>query len=346
MKTLLAFLALLACVALSATRLHATSETNAVWLTRAYVTTAGQITLVPSLAPRLQSLGVTHLFVNTATLTAAGVSETQPAQLVAFLDALGQWEAANRHTFTVLLWVNATTEPAHARRLDVATAAVRDAVTAETVRYLDPAAPGSLVAGTTRPADGVMLEIQPVGGDGTVFAQVNLLLRQIKQAAGPSRKIGFAAHKIGQVGSWQLSATHYHTLARNVDYIAAQTYNSGKKSAADYEAWMQEQGLEILRAVSGAAWNNDAAHPDPTHGVKVFLGFPAFPADTRNHLAGVEHIAPAAAGTRAALAAADPLSRGYFAGAAVFAHSDGVSNNGYAKWDTDWREFQDAWLLR
>jgi hypothetical protein len=321
-----------------------TSDSNAVWLTRAYVTTPGQIRLVPDMASRFKALKIKYLFVNTAFLNSKGVTDVKSEQLVAFLDTLGAWEAANHYKFTVLIWLNGSLEKTNTRYLDVSNAALRNVVTAEAEKYMNPKVSDSFVAAAKRGSDGVMIDIEPAGGDPELFKNVNVLMQQIKQAAGTGKKVGFAAHKIGTLGVWQFSGVYYHYLARNVDYIASMNYNSGKKTSEDYQAWMEAQTVSVLQSVSGAAWKNDANHPAPTNGVKVFIGFSAFPTDPKNHLPGVELISCASEGTKAGLAKVDDLSRSYFEGASVYAHSDGVSDNGYAQWATDWEEFKNSWL--
>lgn len=320
------------------------SYNNAVWLTRAYVTTPGQIALVPDMAKRFKDLQVRYLFVNTAFLNSKGETDVKSQQLIAFLNALGQWETTNKYKFTVLLWLNGNLEKGNARYLDVSDPIVRQTVVAESMRYMDPKVAGSYVAGAKRGSDGVMMDIEPAGGNEALFKNVNQLMQQIKHAAGLEYKIGFAAHKIGNLGAWQFSEVYYHYLARNVDYIAGMNYNSGKKLPEDYQAWMQMQARNTLRAVSGAAWKNNADHPAPTNGVKVFLGFGVFPTDPKNHQPGVELIPYAAAGVKAGLAELDAESLKFFEGAAVYAHSDGVSDNGYAKWSTDWKQFNETWV--
>lgn len=63
---------------------------------------------------------------------------------------------------------------------------------------------------------------------------------------------------------------------------------------------MSDQTASILRSVSGQFWNNDAGHPAPDNGVRVMLGFPAFPANA-HHDSAAENIKYAAPGVDAGL---------------------------------------------
>jgi hypothetical protein len=338
---LLAYLLPAVCIAQTA---PPSPDSNAVWIAREYVTQPEHVRLVPDMATHFKDLGIKYIFVNTAFFSKTGGTDVVSRQLTPFLDEIGRWEAANHYTFVVLLWLNGTVDKEKPRCIDIAQPDLRRALVDESMRYMDAAVKGSYIAGTKRPNDGVMIDIEPAGGDPVLFKNLNTLMQEIKQAAGPSRKIGFAAHKIGNLGIWQFSEVYYHYLARNVDYIASMTYNSGKKTPEDYQDWMKMQTRNVLRAVSGAAWNNDANHPAPTNGVKVFIGLSVYPTDPINHRAGIEVIQAGAAGIKEGLAELDDASRSYFEGAHLYAHSDGVSDDGYAKWTTDWEDFRTFWL--
>lgn len=331
---------------LAALRLPAApmSESNAVWLTRSNVTTPDHVAMVPEMASRLQDLQVRYLFLNSATLNRQGLTDVKSAQLVPFLDALGRWERANNYKFIVLVWLTGTLEPSSARYLDISDPALRGAVATEAGRYLDSKAEGSLIAGCTRPTDGILLDLQPIGGNSGVLKSYALLLDEVKQVSARAQKVAASVHKLGNQSAWQLSESSYHQLAQHADYLVAWTYNSGQKTSDDYRAWIERQTTDILRSVSGVAWKNNAHYPAPKNGVKVFIGFPAFPADKKNHLEGAEPIAAAAAGAKTALASLDALSRSYFEGAAIHALSNGEADDGYAKWATDFEEFRSAWL--
>jgi|GEM_PF-3661299 len=62
------------------------------------------------------------------------------------------------------------------------------------------------------------------------------------------------------------------------DLLIAMTYDSPSTTSAGYQAWMQQQTQDILRAVSGVYGFDPTGHPAPTNGIKVFIGLPAFPA--------------------------------------------------------------------
>jgi hypothetical protein len=135
-------------------------------------------------------------------------------------------------------------------------------------------------------------------------------------------------------------------MGQHVDLLAAMTYDSDRTTGPAYQDWMREQMLSILRAVSGQFWHQDAQHPAPSHGVKVMLGFPAFPAHA-HHDVQAETIQYAAPGVEAGLQSlqrtGDP-SQAYFQGAGVFLHTDGTGRDHYANTATDWWWFGHDWL--
>lgn len=341
------FLSVVLAVTAGAATSHAASAANAAWLAESYVTDPGHVRLVPELGTKMKAQRVQYLFVKTATLDAQGRSEAKPAQLAAFLNALGQWETANKHRFTVLLCLQGSLAEDSPRQIDLSVSAVRNALTAESLRYLRTTSDGYL-ANARRPADGLLLDLESNTWDDPRFRNLGTILQHIRESLEPNQKLGFAAQKIQATGAspkeGQFSYIYYHYVARNVDYIVAKTYDSGARTKEEYLAWIEEQTRNTLRAVSGAFWKFDENHAEPTNGVKVFVGFPAYPSAPPLHREGVECVPQAAAGVMSALSSLDATSRGCFEGAALYLHNDGVSPDGHARWDKEWREFREFWL--
>jgi hypothetical protein len=124
------------------------------------------------------------------------------------------------------------------------------------------------------------------------------------------------------------------------------TYDSGVKTEDEYKTWMAGQTKDILNAVSGATWKNDADHPAPKNGVKVFIGIPGFPPNNW-HVPAAETVAAAAAGAKDGLdelKAGNSASLPYFAGAAVYLYTDGSGKDNYSNEATDWKAFEEGWL--
>src|SRR5262249_32955148 len=100
---------------------------------------------------------------------------------------------------------------------------------------------------------------------------------------------------------WGWTPDSYYAMANHLDLLVAMTYDTAYTNTSRYQNWIQDQTTNILKAVSGKFWNNDAQHPAPTNGVQVMVGFPAFP-NSVNHTNTVENISVAAPGVDAGLA--------------------------------------------
>ena len=147
--------------------------------------------------------------------------------------------------------------------------------------------------------------------------------------------------------NWAWNSSDYYYMARYVDYVIAMTYDSGMQDGPSYQSWMQDETTHILKAVSGAAWNFDEAHPKPTNGVKVLIGLPAFYTQTNAHSPSVENVAHGAPGTLAGLSLlkpSDQVSLSHFQGAVMYAHDGGAPNSMYARYDEDWAWWKQYWL--
>src|SRR5262249_27261193 len=149
---------------------------------------------------------------------------------------------------------------------------------------------------------GGQIDFEPAGLDATRFDHLKALMDEIRSAftAYPGTLTSFTAPKYGTPNPWRWSPTFYYDMGRRGDLLAPMTYDSGLTTGPDYQHGMREQTTGILHAISGKSWNNDAQHPAPINGVKVILGFPAFPAKTQ-HNVKAENIKYAAPGVDAGL---------------------------------------------
>jgi hypothetical protein len=325
---------------------------NAVWLGHAYVTAQSYVDKVSSLAQQMKDdYRVLYWFVNVGKLDGSGRiigGAAGLSQAVAFLNALNDWEATNGHRFNVLAWINGSLTASDADCLDVSDTIKRQSVVDECEKFVSSTVAGSYVTGAARAFDGIQIDFEPSGQDATRFEHLETLMEEIRGAFTPypGKLTSFAAPKCGATNEWSWDPTFYYYMGRHVDFLAGMTYDTGLTSGTAYQQWMRDQTTGILRAVSGRFWNNDAEHPAPLNGVKVIIGFPAFPGSAYHDVAA-EAIQYAAPGVDAGLAALesdrDP-SRDYFGGAGVFLHTDGSGDDHYAKASTDWWWFGHDWL--
>ena len=298
------------------------------------------------------------LFPNGGLLNSQGVLDHAPAAVTIFLDHVAAFEREHKVTFTLMAYLNGYSlqDTAHAAglRLDLANPAVREKIVTECERYVSDKPSGSYVKGTGRAFDGIMIDIEPAG-DAAFLDSLKLLLKEIRAAfvrlGLNDKKIGVAAPQLTRKKpkpNWAWDLSDYHFIARYVDTIVAMTYDSGLKTP-EYQSWISDQTAQILRAVSGAAWNFDADHPQPTNGVKVLIGLPGFYARTNAHIPEIEDVAHGAPGIWQALTelnSTNPATLRYFQGAAMFSHDGGASDSLYARYDADWRWWLEDWLKR
>jgi len=325
---------------------------NAVWLGHAYVTTQSYVDKIPILAHDMkENYHVLYWFVNVGKVNSSGQIIGGAAGLgkaVAFLNALNAWEASHGYQFKVLAWVNGTLTKTDPNFIDVGNPANRQGIANECQKLISTTVPGSYVAGALRAFDGIQIDFEPSGQDAARFDNLKTLMDEILSAltTSPGKLTSFAAPKSGTTSQWFWSPTFYYYMGRHVDLLAAMTYDTKLTTGASYQDWMRDQSVEILRAVSGQFWNNDATHPAPTNGVKIIIGFPAFPASPV-HDPKAENIKYAAPGLDAGLnilqSNGDP-SASYLQGAGVFLHTDGTGRDSYASRSKDWWWFGHFWL--
>ena len=325
---------------------------NGVWLTRNYVEYSSfyDPAVVDELADRMSTqYDVGRWFVNVDRVGADGRFIDVASRTNEFLENLADWERRRGVRFEVYAWVSGSTIGTAA--LDLTRPEVRAAVVEECQRLVAPSVPGSYVARTARPFDGVQLDFEPSGFDQVRFNALLELMDELRaglaEVGRADARLSVAAHKLGTGGEYEWSPAFYYAMAPRVDVLAAMTYNSGSPDGASYQAWMGKQVASVLRAVSGRTWT-DGSHPAPQRPIEVLFGLPAYPSNP-NHDPGAESIAFGADGMRAALSelkeAGDP-SVPFFGGAAVYLHTKGIADDGYARWDTEWWWFGHHWLQR
>ncbi len=315
---------------------------NAVWLTYNYSASTSFVAKVPDLATRMSTTyGVTYLFANIGHLNGQGQLINPPAHASQFLNTVDTWERSGGAHLKVIAWLNGLTDS-----VNLSDPNVRSTIRGECKKLLSPTILGSFVAGATRPFDGLILDLEPSGGDATRFAALIALvdgIRQDFQVIGlPNATIGLAAGALGTHNAYQWSADFYAQMAHHADFLCAMTYDSGISTAAQYQTWIENQVGGILAALQAGEKQGQAPHP----GFRLFVGLAAYPTNTHHNVAA-ENIASGAAGLDAAMVqlinAGDPSAQ-WFQGSAVFLHTDGSGQDGYAGWTTDWSSFQQAWL--
>jgi hypothetical protein len=337
---------------MAATQVH--HRNNGVWLGHAYLTAQSYVDKVATLAQEMKdNHSVLYWFVNVGKINSSGQligGADGLTKAVAFLNTLNDWEVLHGYKFEVLAWINGTLTMTDADYIDVSNAIKRQAIVDECKKLISTAVGGSYVAGAARTFDGIQIDFEPSGQDSTRFDNLKTLMDDIHRAinAPPGKLTSLVApkYKDGTPSQWFWSSTFYYAMGRHVDILAAMTYDSGEKPGNLYENWMRDQTTSILRSVSGKFWDNDPDHPSPENGIKVMLGFPAFPANA-HHDVEAENIKYAAPGVDAGLKvlerSGDP-SRDYFQGAAVFLHTDGTGKDHFASTSTDWWWFGHYWL--
>jgi hypothetical protein len=319
---------------------------NGTWLDYAYLSKPEYWTQVPRVAARMKEDHVHFWFLNVGSMDASGKLTGGVTNAVHFLNELREWEDQNHYRFTVFAWLNANWP-----KVDLTNTVVRANMAGECGKLVSTNVSNSYIVGASRAFDGIQLDFEPCGQRLNVFDSLVNFFDQVHAkfaAIGVADKLtSFTPEKYGTNNSeWVWRPQFYYDLAPHLDLLCVMTYDSGIKTGSTYQDWIENQTTNILRAVSGKWWNNDAQHPPPTNRVKVMIGFPAFP-NSKWHTNTAENIVFASSGVKAALAELSrrgDVSARYFEGAAVYLHSDGTGTNGYANCNTDWHWFQEHWL--
>lgn len=329
---------------------NASYTNNGLWLQNAYVTTQSTIDNLPTVAFQMRNnYRIPYLFVNVGQLNASGQLSNAPSKAVAFMNTLKTWENQNGYQFKVLAWVNGDTSI-----VDVNNGMTRTNIIGEAKKLISTNVVGSYVAGASRAFDGVQMDLEPAGPNGSDTRFNNMKQMMVDMKAGftalglGSKLTSFTApaYTTATNNVWGWTPVYYYYMGVNSDLLCAMTYDSGITAGSVYQGWIQDQTTNILKAVSGKYWNNDANHPVPGNGIKVLVGFPAYPS-TANHTNTAENIIYAAAGVNAAigaLSAGGDLSTNFFQGGSIFLFTDGTGTDGYTDYDTDLWWFGQDWL--
>jgi PKD repeat protein len=332
---------------------------NATWLGYAYVDTQSYWSQVPQLAFQMETnYRVGYWFLNVGSLGTNGVLEGSVSGVTNFLNTLKTWETQQGYQFKVFAWINGDMpySGGPTTGVNVNIASVASNIVMEAEKLVSTNVAGSYIAKATRAFDGVQLDLEPAGPNGsdTQFFNIVQMIVNIKSAfrsLGVGNKLTSFTSPPYTTSStnnnvWNWPPMYYYDMATNIDLLCAMTYDTGFTSGSQYQSWIQDQTTNILKMVSGRYWNNDSLHPAPTNDVQVMTGFPAFP-NSSNHTNTAENISFAAPGVQAGLntlQSRGDLSTNYFQGAAVYLQSDGTGSDGYASYDTDWWWFGQYWL--
>jgi PKD repeat protein len=333
---------------------------NATWLGYAYVDTESYWSQVPQLAFQMETnYRVGYWFLNVGSLGTNGVLEGSVSSVTNFLNTLNTWENQQGYQFKVFAWINGDMPYSGgptSGQVNVNIASVATNIVMEAEKLVSTNVAGSYIAKATRAFDGVQLDLEPAGPNGsdTQFFNIEQMIVNIKSAfrsLGVGNKLTSFTSPTYTISStnnnvWNWPPMYYYAMGTNIDLLVAMTYDTGFTSGSQYQSWIQDQTTNILKMVSGRYWNNDSLHPAPTNGVEVMTGFPAFP-NSSNHTNTAENISFAAPGVQAGLTnlqSRGDLSTNYFLGAAVYLQSDGTGSDGYASYDTDWFWFGQYWL--
>lgn len=333
---------------------HASPFTNGVWLGYAHAESATQAqpAAVSALLQRLYgTYNVSYIFVNVGHVDSTGHIVNVPPHLQDFLASAVGWRSANQAPLHLVAWLNGLTDPsASPDAIDLSQPTLRAAVVAEAQRLVSAAEPGSYVAPGFE-FDGVQLDFEPSGDDPTQpgrFEGFESLMGELRAgfaaANRPETRISAIAPQLGTASAWRWSADQYYLFAQMLDMVVWLAYDTQLTASGAYQARVQEQATDILRAIWGEGLSQPRPQPPYTAGLMVAL--PAYPA-TPNHDPAVENIHFAAIGLTAAVTALksanDPAVEDLI-GAAVYLQSDGTGNDGFASWTTDWAAFAQDWL--
>ena len=332
---------------------------NATWLGYAYVDTQSYWSQVPQLAFQMKTnYQVAYWFLNVGSLGTNGVLQGSVSGVTNFLNTLKIWENQQGYQFKVFAWINGDMpySGGPAGGVNVNLPSVASNIVMEAEKLVSTNVAGSYIAKSTRAFDGVQLDLEPAGPNGsdTQFFNIVQMIINIKSAfrtLGVGNKLTSFTCPTYTTSStnnnvWNWPPMYFYTMGTNIDSLVAMTYDTGFTSGPQYQSWIQDQTTNILKMVSGRYWNNDSLHPVPTNGVEVMTGFPAFP-NSSNHTNTAENISFAAPGVQAGISnlqSRGDLSTNYFQGAAVYLQSDGTGSDGYAGYDTDWWWFGQYWL--
>jgi hypothetical protein len=325
-------------------------QENGVFLSYSYCNDQKFVNLLNNpVAPHMKNdYKCKYWFVNVGLLNSKGIIGDPTSRIKSFLNEVKNYENANNCKFIVIAWLNGD-KP----NLDLSNPSIRSAITTECRKFVSGSERESYVSDSNRTFDGISMDVEPCGNGDTYFDNYKILMDNIRSSFnsnGLSSKLtSVCAPQFGEGPKWYWNAAHYYNMASSVNFVLAMTYDSGCTSASAYQTWMSKQTCDILRAVSGRYFN-DALHPMTSNGVKVFIGFPAFPQDPahpENHNSAYENIKFASVsvleGLNSLEKASDP-SINFFQSGFVFIQSDGSGRDGRAAYSKDWQWWGKYWL--
>ena len=108
----------------------------------------------------------------------------------------------------------------------------------------------------------MQLDMEPIGQDANQSSYLMTFFDQVRAGfhnLGLDNKLtSFTPSKCGTRNIWWSSPEFYYTLGGHLDLLCAMTYDTGITNGSVYQSWVQDQTTNILDAVSGKPWNNDA----------------------------------------------------------------------------------------
>ncbi|KAF3926396.1 hypothetical protein AA313_de0204355 [Arthrobotrys entomopaga] len=326
--------------------LHSWNSSNGAWLSHAYATSDTPLKRLPDVLTFMRDNHVDYLFLNIGTVNENGIYPdgiNRFPRVGKFLNVVDTWEKSEGKKFKLFAWMGGELRPEKENHIDLDNPTNRAGIVGEAKKLALTNVEGSYISDAKREFDGVQLDLEPAG-DPSPFKPMKSLMRELK--AGLEGKLtSWAAAQLGEGNRYLWTPVRYHYMARYTDLICAMTYDTSSKTAADYSAYMEKATVDILQAVSGERWKNDHDHPRPTNGVKVLIGFPAFPANGNVHRVDAENITAAAEGTLDAVGQMkSDWSLELLIGASVYLYTDGTGDDGYSSQATDWVEFREKWL--
>jgi len=177
--------------------------------------------------------------------------------------------------------------------------------------------------------DGVQIDYEFFPNTDKMFPQ---LLDETRAALGPEKLISVATPMWYPGALWGWDAEHFSTVSAHCDQIAVMGYDSWLYHPRAYVWLMEQQAIQVTRAVSTAASVNDLKHR-----CSVIIGIPVYDTDkgTPAHMTYSENLVTALKGIRHGLKSPDAVPA-VFEGVAPFAE--------YTMDEDEWKQYRRYWL--
>ncbi len=287
---------------------HFKQNTNAAWLSVAWVNEPHGAQEFVALANDLERYRIRYVFAYTSYLKPDGEFNPTYNHAADFVSGL----KAAAPTLNVQAWIGLPLQ-----YVDLSDTVVREEIARLCIELVH-----------TTGFDGIHLDPEPIPTDDE---SVLLLLDDVRAALGPAPTLSIATRRIWPlfpdvpwplVGRWAWRAGYYREVSQRVDQVVAMTYDSAMPLAFLYRQWMRFQVIEIGRAVDGTD-------------VQLFFGVPTSEEKTWTHWPRAENMRSGLDGVIAGLndAEARPAA---VVGVAI-----------YPYWETDdaeWRTYEELWL--